>query len=116
MRFSEIFAQEFKKNFYVDVDTFPFKIIVDNNYKIEKIVMETEFQNVSCIYITGQNYISCSYKGIWFTITPSVNLKNVIKKEPAALKKIFQNNPNIIYWELSEKDIQIFKERNSFLF
>ena len=68
MKFSEIFAHEFKQRFNVDVDTFPFKIVVDNNYKIEKIVFETEIEDVSCVYISGQNYISCSKKGIWFNI------------------------------------------------
>ena len=72
MRFSEIFAQEFKRNFYVDIDTFPFKIIVDpRTFNIEKIIFETVIDNVVCVYLKGQPDISCSKKGLWFNIIPT---------------------------------------------
>lgn len=115
MRFSEIFAEEFKQNFNVDVNSFPFKIVVTNN-KIDKIVFETEIDGVSCIFVTGDNHINYSRRGLWFKLTPPKKLKDIIKKEPSAIKNLFKNNKNLIFWQMDEKQIQNFKERNSFLF
>jgi hypothetical protein len=115
MRFSEIFAEEFRENFDVEVNSFPFKIVVTNN-KIDKIVFETEIDEVSCVYTTGDKNISCSKKGLWFKLTPHKKLKDIIKKEPSAIKNLFKNNKNLIFGEMREEQIQNFKERNSFLF
>jgi hypothetical protein len=117
MRFSEIFAQEFKRNFYVDIDTFPFKIMIDpRTFNIEKIIFETVIDNVVCVYLKGQPDISCSNKGLWFNITPPSKLRNIIKLEPAALKELFKKNKNLIYISIEQDKIEIFKAKNAFLF
>jgi hypothetical protein len=115
MKYSEFLAQELKQNFYIDVENFHFKILVHNN-KVEKIVFEAEIDGISCVYTTGDKNISCSKKGTWFHITPPKYLKDIINKEPSAIKNLFKKNENLIFWDMNKEQVENFKERNSFLF